>query len=102
MSLFVNYTSRDSWLFVKNAQVNIDGEVKGIPVSRWFRDNDTEIWEWGSVVGEPGVKLAREIADSDRAVVRFNGQQFYDDFVVSERDKKIMREMLAMWEIIKD
>jgi hypothetical protein len=33
-------------------------------------------------------------------VVRFNGQQFYDDYVVSDADKRVMREMLAMWDVI--
>ena len=44
--------------------------------------------------------LARRIAETDRAVVRFNGQQFYDDYVVSDGDKRVMREMLAMWDVI--
>ena len=41
----------------------------------------------------------RRIAEADRAVVRFNGQQFYDDYVVSDADKRVMREMLAMWDV---
>jgi hypothetical protein len=102
LQLFVNYTSRDQWLFVQNAQVNIDGDVTRLPVSRWYRDNDTEIWEWGASVGTQAIDIARDIANSERAVIRFNGQQFYDDFVVSNRDKKIMREMLAMWDVITE
>jgi hypothetical protein len=46
------------------------------------------------------VALARRIAEADRAVVRFNGQQFYDDYVVSDADKRVMQEMLAMWDEI--
>lgn len=100
LELFVNYTSRDGWLFVENAQLNVDGSTSRLPVSRWFRDNDTEIWEYGSVRGSQAIEIARKIANSDRTVVRFNGQQFYDDFVVSNTDKKVMREMLALWDVI--
>lgn len=100
MELFVNYTSRDGWLFVESASINIDGETSRLPISQWFRDNDTEIWEFGSVRGTPALLLAGQIAEADRAVIRFNGQQFYDDYVVSEAGKSVMREMLAMWAVI--
>lgn len=100
MELFVNYTSRDGWLFVQNASINIDGETARLPISQWFRDNDTEIWEFGSVRGDTSLALARRIAAAERVVIRFNGQQFYDDYVVSETDRRVIREMLAMWDLI--
>jgi hypothetical protein len=100
MVLFFNYTSRSGWLFVESASINIDGETTRVPVGQWFRDNDTEIWEFASMRGDAAVALGRKIADADRAVIRFNGQQFYDDYVVSDGDKRVIREMLAMWEVI--
>lgn len=100
MELFVNYTSRDGWLFVQNASINIDGETARLPINQWFRDNDTEIWEFGSVRGDTALALARRIAAAERVVIRFNGQQFYDDYVVSDTDKRVIREMLAMWDVI--
>jgi hypothetical protein len=100
MELFFNYTSRSGWLFIDRASINIDAETTQIPVGEWFRDNDTEIWEFASMRGANAVSLARKIADANRAVIRFNGQQFYDDYVVSNEDKRILREMLAMWEVI--
>lgn len=100
MELFFNYTSRSGWLFVESASINIDGETTRVPVGQWFRDNDTEIWEFASLRGDAAVALARRISEADRAVVRFNGQQFYDDYVVSGDDKRVMREMLAMWDVL--
>jgi len=100
MELFFNYTSRNGWLFVKSASINIDGETTQVPVGQWFRDNDTEIWEFAGMRGDAAVALARKIAKANRAVIRFNGQQFYDDFVVSDTDKRVIREMLAMWDVI--
>lgn len=100
MELFFNYTSRSGWLFVESASINIDGETIRVPVGQWFRDNDTEIWEFASMRGDAAVALARRISEANRAVVRFNGQQFYDDYVVSDADKRVMREMLAMWDVL--
>lgn len=100
LELFVNYTSRNSWLFIQSASVNIDGQTIRLPVSRWFRDNDTEIWEYGGIRGPNALRIARQIAESDRVVIRFNGQQFYSDYVVSETDRRVIREMLAMWDVI--
>ncbi|MBF9060722.1 hypothetical protein HKCCSP123_16195 [Rhodobacterales bacterium HKCCSP123] len=100
LELFINYTSRDGWLFVQGASLNVDGETSRLPVPRWFRDNDTEIWEFGSITGPDAISIAQRIAEADRAVIRFNGQQFYDDYVVSDTDKRVMREMLAMWNVI--
>lgn len=100
LKLFINYTSRDGWLFVQSASINIDGETSRLPVPRWFRDNDTEIWEFGSITGSNALTIAHQIAEADRAVIRFSGQQFYNDYVVSETDKRVIREMLAMWEVI--
>ncbi len=100
IELFFNYTSRNGWLFVESASINIDGETSSVPTSQWLRDNDSEIWEFASMRGEAAVTLARKIAKANRVVVRFNGQQFYDDYVVSQSDKRVIQEMLAMWDVI--
>jgi hypothetical protein len=100
LELFFNYTSRSGWLFVESASINIDGQTTRVPVGQLLRDNDTEIWEFASLRGDTAVTLARSIAEADRAVIRFNGQQFYDDYVVSDGDKRVIREMLAMWDVI--
>lgn len=100
LELFINYTSRNSWLFVESASINIDGQVRRLTVPRWFRDNDSEIWEYGSILGTEAISIARDIAEADRAVIRFYGRQYHDDYVVSDTDKRVLREILAMWEVI--
>lgn len=101
LELFLNYTSRDGWLFVQSAELNLDSEELRVPTSRWFRDNDTEIWEWASVTGPRAIDLAEKIAYADRAVVRFYGRDFYDDHVVTATEKRVLREMLAAWRYLK-
>jgi hypothetical protein len=103
LELFVNYTSRTDWLFVESAQINVDGRIVRLPPSEWLRDNDTEIWEWTRYVDNTEmIKLARQIAESDRAVIRFNGQQFYSDHVITSTEKAVISDMLHAWEGMKD
>ena len=99
LEFFVNYTSRDGWLFVQSASVNVDGKVTRLPSARWFRDNDTEIWEWAGYRDNADmIQLARDIGRSDRAVIRFNGQQFYADHVITDKEKRVIRDMLVAWD----
>jgi len=101
MELFLNYTSRDGWLFVESARLNIDGEEVRVPAGRWYRDNDSEIWEWASVTGARALELAERLANADRAVVRFYGRDFYDDHVMTTTEKRVLREMLAAWRYLE-
>ncbi|MFN3973515.1 MAG: hypothetical protein ACK4L4_19575 [Gemmobacter sp.] len=102
LEFFLNFTSRSGWLFVESAQINVDGDIVRLPPSQWMRDNDTEIWEWTGYTNHPDmIDLARRIADSKRSVVRFNGQQFYDDHVISSTEKTVIRDMLLAWEAMQ-
>jgi hypothetical protein len=99
LEFFLNYTSRSGWLFVESAQINVDGAITRLPASQWIRDNDTEIWEYiGYRNNQQMIDLAKKISESDRAVVRFNGQQFYDDHVITTTEKQIIRDMLLAWD----
>ena len=101
LELFLNYTAK-SWLFVQSAQLNIDGEFVSLPSSTWSRDNDTEIWEWTGYNATPQlIEIAVKIAQSKRVVIRFNGQDLYDDYVIPQKDKLIIKEMLLAWNVMK-
>lgn len=102
LEFFLNYTA-DSWLFVRSAQINIDGDIVSLPSASWSRDNDTEIWEWtGYRADERLLEVAAKIAASKRAVIRFNGQEFYDDYVIPQSDKNAIRDMLLAWEVMNN
>ena len=100
LEFFINYTG-DSWLFVRSAKLNIDGEYVNLPASTWSRDNDSNIWEWTGYSATPAlIEVAQKIVNSKRAVIRFEGQQFHDDFVIPRSDKNVIRDMLEAWEIM--
>lgn len=97
----LNYTN-DSWLFVENAALNIDGEIVRLPYLDWERDNDSEIWEWIDVSVDPDLRsILEKIATSKSTIVRFNGRQYYDNVTIRERDKQVIREMLWVEEVLK-
>lgn len=96
----LNYTA-DSWLFVESAQINIDGTIVDIPSSNWQRDNDSEIWEWiDEYANERYIELAKKISKSKKAVVRFNGKQYFDNYTVKDADREVLRDGLLAFEVM--
>jgi hypothetical protein len=96
----LSYTA-DSWLFVENAQFNIDGDFVDVPPDEWMRDNDSEIWEWIDVVATSShTELARRIANSKKTIIRFNGRQYFDNYIVKEDDKEVLRDALLAYEVM--
>ena len=101
MQLQLNYTSR-KWLFVESVQANIDGEIVTIPSGEWNRDNDSEIWEWTDIASSCCVDMVMKIAKSKKTVIRFNGQQYYDDYTVTSSDKEAIRDTILAFEVINE
>lgn len=97
----LNYTN-DSWLFIKNAALNIDGETIKLPYADWKRDNDSEIWEWIDVGVDIELRrILRKIAASKSTIVRFNGQKYYDNVTIREADKQVIRDMFVLEDVLK-
>lgn len=100
----LHYTS-DSWLFVSGARLNIDGREVAFPAygDDWKRDHDSEIWEWADVVVDaPLHNLLEDVAASKKTIVRFNGQQYYGDYVVLEKDKQAIRDIFLAVDVLKE
>lgn len=97
----LNYTN-DSWLFVEDAALNIDGETVRLPYFDWKRDNDSEIWEWIDVTVDASLRVTLEkIAASKSTIVRFNGQKYYENVTIRESDKQVIRDMFLVEEVLK-
>lgn len=97
----INYTS-DDWLFINSAVANIDGDFVTIPTSDWKRDNDSEIWEWMDVLAHGQyLDIATRIANSKKTVIRFNGQDYYDDYTVKPQDKEGLRDALLAFDVLQ-
>lgn len=99
----LHYTA-DSWLFIHSAKFNVDGEVIpfSVPSDMWKRDNDSEIWEWVDVPLDTEMRtLLEKVAHSKKTIVRFDGQQYEDDFTVTEKDKAAIRDVFAAEEFLR-
>lgn len=102
--LLVHYTN-DGWLFIDRADFLVDGEMfrpSGMS-GRWDRDNGAgDIWEWMDVPLTGAARdLARAVANSDSARIRFNGSQYYNDHTITDRDKVALRDMFLLEEILR-
>ena len=95
LRLVVQYES-DDWLFIKSAEVNVDGENYSIS-GDWERDNDSRIWEWIDEKLDDR-EMIESIIKSKSAVIRFEGNQYYNTRTISASQKQSMRDVLLAFD----
>ena len=60
------------------------------------------IWEWVDVSAtDADIEMLKAIASSKETIVRFKGDQYYYDLVVSQSDKNGIKDVLAAYEAMK-
>jgi hypothetical protein len=92
----MQYYSSD-WLFIKEAKISIDGTVYTISNTQWERDNDSDIWEWSDEpLNDRG--LIEKIIKSKSAVIRYEGNQYYDDRTISSSQKLALKQILDAYD----
>lgn len=98
---FVGQYASEDWLFVKSLTFNIDGENINFYPDNVSADNDTSIWEWydQEVTGST-VDLVRKIAGAKKVKVRFHGNQYYDDKVMSPKYISSIKNTLEYYEAL--
>ena len=92
-----NYYS-DDWLFVKSVTIKADDQVFSLGDMDFERDNGSgSIWEWSdSKVSD--FEMLSKILSAKKVVIRYDGRQYYHDFVLPESQKSAMRDVLLAWE----
>lgn len=95
----LQYTA-DDWLFIEQVVISTDGErfVKNFDHWDWKRDNGAgQIWEWIDLSSDDELRnVVEKIANSKTAIIRFIGQQYRKDIVVSAKDKKAIKDTLEL------
>lgn len=103
--LLINYVASD-WLFIEKYTIKADGESFEIsPTYRGIeRDNGTlsdgevGIWEWyDSNISRREMEMVLSVIKSKKAVIRFQGKQYYKDHTISQSEKNALKEILAAW-----
>lgn len=104
MRMLCHYTA-DDWIFFEKITFAVDDEryYKYFNYYDVVRDNEYgDIWETGDIeVGESELEILRAIADSEKTIVRFEGDEYYDDIIISSTDKQAIREMLQIYDALK-
>lgn len=105
MRLVCDYTSSD-WVFFEKITFAVDDQryYKYFDYFDVVRDNDwNSIWEYVDiVVGDDEIELLEAIAESTTTIIRFEGDNYYDDFTVTQADKDAIKAMLKVYEAYND
>ncbi len=102
LRLRVQYTG-SNWLFVDSVIAWYDGEKSPLVSGRFDRDNYTDVWEWIDVRPSANqIEVLKSLANSNEAILRFEGTQYHRDATLSGGDKRAIREMLLAYEVMRD
>ena len=105
MCIRYNYTG-DSWIFWETLTFVVDGEkdYKYVGYFNTTRDNDSDVWEYwdeclnyNQALDTSELELLASIGNSNETIIRFEGDNYYYDLYVSDRDKQMIRETLALY-----
>ncbi|MDO4439091.1 MAG: hypothetical protein Q4B86_06585 [Eubacteriales bacterium] len=106
LRVMLNYTDAKtdaSWIFFDHVIFSIDGEntTKTFDRNEIVRDNDTEVWETADF--EPTaseIQLLRDIANSSETIIRFEGDEYHVDHVVTDKEKSAIVDVLNAYDYL--
>lgn len=107
-----NYTE-DDWIFWESLSILVDGNktTKSVGSFNTTRDNDGGVvWEYydeilniNASIDSNDIQLLEKIANSNETIVRFQGDDYHYDLTVSNKDKSMIKDVLAMYSaFVKD
>lgn len=88
----------DDWLFVESVIIKADDKTFDLGSKDFERDNSGgSVWEWND---EPlkDRKMLEAVLTAKKVIVRFNGKQYYKDFVLPEPQKQAMKDIILAWQ----
>lgn len=102
----VDYAA-DDWVFFDHIIVNIDGEKRDT-ISFGYGDVTRDV-SFGAKLCEVAdfaptssqTELLRDISTSQKTIIRFEGDDYHYDMVVSDKDKQGIKEVLDAYEYVK-
>jgi hypothetical protein len=100
LRLYLKYFSED-WLFVKRAWTKIDGQAIDLPTEReWNRDNTSGyVWETSDrLLSESDISLLKSFATLNNPTIRFEGDQYYEDFKPSRNRLDAILDVIKAYE----
>lgn len=94
MRLRIQYFS-DEWLFINSFVVVADGQRFEKSAARFKRDNDHRVWEWyDENLSDSDLVMIRAVVNSRNSIIRFNGENYYEDKQITSAQKAALRNVL--------
>ena len=104
LRLIYNYTG-DDWVFFENLTIATDDEryYKYFSYFDIVRDNGGgRVWEYiDTEVSDSDIDMLWDIANSEQAIIRFEGDDYSYDYTVSDSDKQGIRDALTVYEALQ-
>lgn len=98
-----NYTD-DDWVFFKKITFACDDQrfYKTFSYYDIVRDNGGgDVWEYIDMdVNATEIKILEAIAGSEKTIIRFEGDDYYCDFTVKDKDKEAIRFTLDLYYLL--
>ena len=101
-----NYTE-DDWIFWEDLTIVVDGEkfMKSVGYFNTVRDNSGGVvWEYyddilniNESLDSSEIQMLQKIANSSETIVRFSGDDYHYDLVVSDKDKTMIKDVLNLY-----
>lgn len=97
MRLYLRYYG-DDWLFVDSFTIKAGDQVFEIAprYDEFQRDNNGyHVWEWydGAVTNKE-LQIIRAVIAADEPVLRFNGDKYYSDYVITAAERQALQNVL--------
>ncbi|PHS63050.1 MAG: hypothetical protein COB09_12510 [Thalassobium sp.] len=92
----------DSWIFADRITISADEfrwRSESIPFKR---DHHADVWEWIDIpLDDHFVNFSYRLSESEFSVVRFNGEKYYSDLELTNRERENIVLMLKLKLIIE-
>jgi len=97
MRFVIRYSSSD-WLFIENYNIKADSAVFTISTSFGDVERDNSygsIWEWYDIIVDNKILLiVNSIIDSKNVKIRYNGQKYYNEKTISQKEKLALKNVI--------
>jgi hypothetical protein len=93
----------DDWLFVKSFTTSADGDKWTSGKVDFERDHSSgTIWEWSvEPLDNESTEMLEKMAFADSAIIRYHGSKYYDDHILSEKQKSELKRLVELVKLMK-
>lgn len=108
LKLRIQYAG-DNWLFIYSYELKIDENKYDITPyhinsnynTDVYKDNNTGAWEWSDMgVDSKKMEIIKAIIESKKAIIRYEGKQYYYDRIITDSEKKALKNVLDAYKAL--